>query len=266
MMTSGRFVSSVRPARPEVSSELRSEVAAVPYTEQHMYMTVIGDCYNAAERWQFGLRLTDGGISQEATALAISDDVERWWTVAAPYSTGVEASWLSTHRLVELKVARIQPDGKYPPDEEAYSHFYLPPIVGTITPTTRAIPQTTVCATLTTAKPRGLASKGRVYLPPPQGWTVGADGRMAPSEAMKVAASIKRLINEINANELVGNVAIFSRGTREATFNPTTEKVEYTYPNPGATELVTGVNVGTVVDTQRRRRRQLVEDRQVAAL
>lgn len=239
----------------------------MPYPAQHQYMTVIGDCYGGAERWQFGLRLTDGGVSNEETALAISDDVQAWWT-GAGYAAGTNFASYNNYRLVELKVARIGIDGKYPAGEVAYSHFYLPPIAGQNVPPggNNALPQSTMCATLTTAVPRGLASKGRIYLPPSTQTALQADGRLSTADATQQANSVKTLINAINANGVVGNVAIFSRGKGVPQYDEEHNRIEYTYPNPGASNVVTGVRVGRVKDTQRRRRRQLVEDPQAVQL
>lgn len=236
----------------------------MPYPVQHQYMTVIGDCYGGTEKWQFGMRLTDGGVSNEETALAISDDVEAWWlgTGANDYVT------LNTHRLVELKVARIGVDGKYPDGEVAYSHFYLPPIAGQVAPQAFAnpLPQSTIACTLTTAVPRGLASKGRIFCPPSAQQALGADGRIPEGNAQNIAASVRDFINAINANTVVGNIAIFSRGKGVGTYDPVKNKIIYTYPNPGAFNVVTGVSVGRVVDTQRRRRRSMAESPVVSQL
>lgn len=232
----------------------------MPFPEQHQYLTVIGDAYNAAERWQFGLRLSDGGVSNQATAEAISDDVETWWRANSPYSSGTDKlGSLNTHRLTEVKVARIQPDGTYPLDDPSYSHFYLPPIVGTDIPGDGTVPQATIAVTLTTGVPRGYASKGRIYLPPTSTAKPQADGLIPAAFAGIVAASMVRLINAINANTVVGNVMIYSRGKGVPSFDADHNRVEYTYPNPGASRPVTGVRVGRVVDTQRRRRRSLPE-------
>jgi hypothetical protein len=239
----------------------------MPFPEQHQYMTVIGDCYNSTEKWQFGLRLTDGGVSNQETALAIADDVETWWRSAAPYTSSVDTfEAVNTHRLTELKVARIGTDGLYPSGQTSYSHFYLPPIAGGASPPSGMLAQGTICVTLTTTLPRGLASKGRVYLPPSWLYTTGTDGLIAAAKATQIAKSMQRLINAINANTLVGNVAIYSRGKGVAAFDATHKRVEYTYPNPGASNVVTGVRVGRVIDTQRRRRRSLAETYQVQAL
>lgn len=239
----------------------------MPFPEQHQYLTIIGDCYGATERWQFGLRLSDGGVSNQVTAEAVSDDIQRWWQATAPYNTVVDGFGpSSTHRLTEVKCARIQPDGTYPPTDASYSHFYLPPIAGDQTPPAGQLPQGTVCVTLTTAVPRGLASKGRIYLPGSSRYVPQSDGLITSTNANAIAASIKRLINEINANTEVGNVMIYSRGKGVPTYDAQHKRVEYTYPNPGASRPVTGVRVGRVVDTQRRRRRSLAETYQVQTL
>jgi hypothetical protein len=60
---------------------------------------------------------------------------------------------VSTHRLTEVKVARIDVAGTYPPAEVSYSHFYLPPIGGGASPPTGMLAQGTIAATLTTALP-----------------------------------------------------------------------------------------------------------------
>lgn len=238
----------------------------MPFPVQHQYVSVIGDAFNSTERWQFGFRITDGGVSNQETALAISDDVENWYRPNPPYGAGNIFNSLATHRLTELKVARIGVDGKYPPGEASYSHFYLPPIAGMTGKPAGMTAQDTTAVTLTTAVPRGLASKGRIYLPPHAQALPGADGLVPAATIEPVLQSMRTLINAINANAVVGNVAIFSRGRGVPAYDAEHNRIEYTYPNPGAFNVVTGVAMGRVVDTQRRRRRQLTELPQVAAL
>lgn len=231
----------------------------MPYPQAHQYVNVIGDSYGATERWQFGFRITDGGISNEVTALAIAPLVEAFWRGTAPAYTGFELTPSPNHRLTELKVARIQPDGTYPPNDPSYSHFYLPPINGNGAASVGQTPQDAMCATLITALPRGLASKGRLYLPPNSRMRPGADGLIPAGDATALANAVWTLLQAVNANAQVGNVAIFSRGRGVPAFDAEHNRIEYTYPNPGATNNVTGVKVGRVVDTQRRRRRSLSE-------
>lgn len=236
----------------------------MPFPGRHVYMSVIGDCYNAAERWQFGLRMEESTATNEEIATALADDVENWWLGVS--TSGDEFGSLPTHRLTELKVARIEEDGNYPDTIPSYSHFYVPPRVGIAAIVPNITPQSTLCVTLTTDKPRGLASKGRIYTPPSAQCVIGTDGRVSDFNAAQVMGSIRNLIQGINASPTAGQVAIFSRGKGEPQYNADKKRVEYTYPNQGAMNYVTGVRIGRVVDTQRRRRRQLVEGYQVEPL
>lgn len=239
----------------------------------HHYVTIIGDSYVSAERWQFGFRLSDGGASNQATALAIAPHVENWWRGVAPYGANNVFNAVNTHRLTELKVARINTDGSYvtvnpdaTPAPGAYSHFYLPAIAGPNVSKDGTVAQNTVAVTLTTALPRGLASKGRIYLPPSMQYVVSGAGIMSALAAQEIGSSIRTLINLINAEALVGNVQILSKGKGVANWDPVKHKVTYTHPTVGAAQNVTGVRCGRVIDTQRRRRRGLVEQPYVAAL
>lgn len=230
------------------------------FPQAHQYVTIIGDAYGATERWQFGLRLTSGGVSNQATADALKPIVLKWWLgTAAPYTVSAQFRPSTTHRLTEIKCANIDVDGKYPPTLPSASAFFVPGQASSFTQPAGQIAQATIAATLFTALPRGLASKGRIYLPP-SGWMLpGTDGLLPVPNAQAVADSVRILISEINADSVIGNVAIFSRGRGVPSPPVLGKKPKYTYPNAGAMNVVTGVRVGKVVDTQRRRRRSLVE-------
>lgn len=230
------------------------------FPQAHQYVTVIGDSYAQTERWQFGLRLTSGGVSNQATADAIKPIVLKWWVgTAAPYSVNSNFGAPTTHRLTEIKCANIETTGLYPPTLPSASSFIVPPQAGSAAPHAGMLAQGSMAMTLMTAIPRGLASKGRVYLPPSIRYQPGTDGLLAAAEAQKLADSFLNLIKEINADALVGNVAVFSRGKGHPAPSANGKKILYTYPDPGAMNLVTGIRVGRVVDTQRRRRRSLAE-------
>lgn len=237
------------------------EGAPTVYPVQHQYLTVIGDCYGATERWQFGLRLSDGGVDNLATAQAIQDDVSRWWNGTAPYSQVPESRYMPTltHRLTEIKVARILPNGTYPLDQASASVFYVPPIVGPGAVVNGQSAQQTMAVTLLTAVPRGLGSKGRVFLPPSSFMIPQPDGRLTQAVADQFALSISTLIGEINANAQVGNVQVISRGKGVKRDDVPGKRWVYDYPTPGTANNVTGVRCGRVIDTQRRRRRSLPE-------
>jgi hypothetical protein len=241
------------------------------YTERHLYMTVIGDAYAGTERWQFGLRKqhvfgANVGADLIAAAALYKPIVQAWWQ-----GTGVNApdafSPPNTHRLTELKCAAIEPDGTYVDGAASASAFYLPVIAGADAPQVGQLPQASVCATLTTAIPRGYASKGRLYLPPSFLYRPAADGRLTVADASWLARSVKHLIDGINSAEAGNaNVAVFSKGKGVKVENVAKQRWEWTYPNAGTTALVTGVQVGRVIDTQRRRRRSLDENRQTVVV
>jgi hypothetical protein len=237
----------------------------MPFTAQHQYLTVHGDFFTGIETWQFGLRITDGGVSNQATADALAATIQNWWQGLGPFVPGEQLQTPASSHLTELKVARVQMDGTYTA-EAAASHFYLPKVNGRSAQVVELPPQLATAVTLTTALPRGRGSKGRIFLPALGETNPEADGRMSAGHALVIANSIRRMIIEINGNALVGSVQVMSRGKAERgpalpNGNPT-----YTYPNPGVSNNVTGVRVGRVEDTQRRRRRALQEDPQAVAI
>lgn len=237
------------------------------YPEQHQYVSVIGDAYSAAERWQFGFRLRANPAAPQAVADQIAARVLEWWNGSAPYVLNTDAFKApTTHRLTEVKVAPIDVNGEYVAGQSSASHFFSPAVAGGFAPVAGQLPQATFAVTLLTAKPRGYASHGRIYLPPTTLMATASDGKVSGTDAGIIGASIKRLINAINAETLVTNVAVFSRGKGVPSYNSAKNRIEYTYPNQGYVENVTSVGVGRLVDTQRRRRNRLVESRTDIAL
>lgn len=230
------------------------------YTQAHQYVTVIGDSYGSTEKWQFGFRLTAGGVSNQATADALKPIIQKWWIgTAAPYSVGVSFKPVSYFRLGEIKVANIDVDGTYPPTLPSASSFIQPPLAGTGNPPAGQSAQQTMAVTLVTALPRGLASKGRMYLPPCANMLPDPTGLVPTANILGIVDSVRIMFTEINADPLIGSVAVFSRGRGVPVDDTLRHRYRYTYPNAGAMQLVTGVRMGRVVDTQRRRRRSLLE-------
>lgn len=235
------------------------------FTAQHQYVTIHGDFFTGVETWQFGLRISDGGVSNQATADALKATVQNWWQGLGPFIAGEQIQSPASTHLTELKVARITTAGTYTA-EAAASAFYVPKVNGRATMTTELPTQLATAVTLTTALPRGLGSKGRIFLPALGETYPETDGRMSVNHALVIANSIKRLIMEFNANALVGNVQVMSRGKAVRGPSLPNGQPTYTYPGPGVTNNVTGVRCGRVEDTQRRRRRALTEDPQAVVV
>jgi hypothetical protein len=218
------------------------------------YLTFGGKAYGGVETWSAGLKLDTSG-----TFLTASPRVGAVYPAIEAYWRDVNAVFWSTHTLEFVKMARIEITGLYDSDEtQQAEHLFAPPIPGprTATPgTTQSLPQASLVISLRTAKTRGYAAKGRFY-PPPQYAQILNDGTVNAYTSYATPAAT--MITAINSNAGVGNVIIASRG--KGVRNPSsTGKPRYTYPGTGASNLVTGIAIGRVMDTQRRRRRSLPE-------
>jgi hypothetical protein len=108
-------------------------------------------------------------------------------------------------------------------------------------------PQVSVVATLLADHGRGLAGKGRMYLP---GVAVGLDGtgHMAPGTNQDLANRLKTFFDAIQGSfDVDGTLINASHGRAPFTGSTATNRT------------VTHIRVGNVYDTQRRRRNSLVE-------
>lgn len=222
------------------------------YDVPHALVSVIGSGSSSLETWSFGLRLVPASVGPQALADQLKPIVAAWFGAAG-------MAFSSEVKLTEIKVANIEEDGHYPPDGVAASSFVVPPLAGTYAvggAQQYLLPQSSLAITLTTAKPRGFASKGRIYLPP-QGIVLVA-GQLQISHAQGFADQVRTLVQNINSAPLAGNVAVMSKGKGEFTVNSAGKKI-WTFPHVGTHELVTGVRCGRVIDTQRRRRRSIPE-------
>ncbi len=210
----------------------------------HMLL-VIGGKLGAVEDWTMSLRIGDfvaQTAAQETAAMATLKQFigTHWARPDIPISQGAKLGF--------IKYNQIGPDGKYVRNTTNVSD-YAPPIVGSnIAP---VFPfQISLVATLETSVNRGLASKGRIFLPSPKYPTVGANMTIDPQNAALAAKWVADLITGINNSDAVGTVMVGSNGF--------SEKVP---DRPGVFRNVTGVNVGTVYDTMRSRRHRLIEER-----
>lgn len=121
----------------------------------------------------------------------------------------------------------------------ATNAVYLLPGTGPNAAATTGLPQATLAVSLTTSLFRGPAHRGRVY--PPTSTEVSNDGRTPVIRATECAGTMVTLLAALNAAN-AGRVVVYS-----AVGGPSTVQV-------------LGVSVGRVIDTQRRRRRNLLEE------
>lgn len=188
----------------------------------------------AEETWSCGLRLQGMAGSDDVTTA--QGNLEDFAELVRLFCTNSQSWHNGLCSLDWVKANAIGPDGKY---SQAYTnlHEFSPAIdLGT----GAAPSQLAVAVTLRTAVSRGRAHAGRFYIP--TGFTtVQADGRMGQADAQNIAGAAAAFIQGINVQVTGYKVAVFS-------------------PLEPIARAVTRVEVGRVVDTQRRRRNQLAED------
>lgn len=213
------------------------------YTAPHKLLTISGALFTGTlERWSFGMRfLENSGITPPTQAMvdATVTPLTTFWSSAVTIG--------QLHSLDTAKLAQIGTDGKYPPGHVPSIHTFSPALFPPGTNGTGLPGQVSMAVGFTTSQPRGRAHAGRIYLPPTS-MMVGSDGRWTTTQAIGAANAVRTLVNALNGITGMGFLTVMSDlGT-------------------GTSWNVTGIRVGRVPDTIRRRRRQLVEGYQSVAL
>lgn len=206
-------------------------------------VTIEGTDFGGAEIWttSFWLGLDGGGTFADPTQ-AEADAIATAWET---FFTNSAHFFSTRHQTTAIKVSEVLANGTSDPARTVY-HNYGTPISGAGGPGDMP-PQVALAATLTSARARGYASKGRMYLPAP---TVGVDatGHMITGTAAALATGLKTFFDAVNANNTLGLYAILNSAATVGV------------PSHSALQVrVTGIKVGNVYDTQRRRRNGLSE-------
>lgn len=208
---------------------------AGPFLNAHLYVQ-FGGKLPGAEEWSCGFRLSNVGAAQDAAVAAPTIQA----AIAPIISTFHAASLASQRALLSfVKVNAIGTDGRYV--LQTTNEAVLADIPGGGNPSTTPANQIAVAVSLTTGFSRGPAHRGRFYLPLPA-VTVDADGRISAVMAGIYDTAATALLADVNAISASWKMAVFSRKLGSP-----------------AVRNVTGIEVGRVLDTQRRRRRSLVE-------
>lgn len=205
-------------------------------------VSMVGTAYQGQEEWSTGFYVgyedADAGVPVEADAAAIA---ARWQTLFTAGNMKIGNSHLTTH----IKISDLGTDGKTTLSNTVF-YQYPSPIAGAQT-NPIPLPQSALVCTLRSSIPRGIASKGRMYLPgvavPVQG-----NGHLPTADPENMSTLLKTFFDGVNTDlGIRGDIILASRGRTGA--NPTT----------GINAKVTSIRVGDVYDTQRRRRNALQE-------
>lgn len=199
------------------------------------------------DTWSNSLSLSSENFEGSAD---LFEDLEpsQFATAATAFYRGTSGGMATYNTLDQIKMALIGVDGKTIGEPKVY--YYSTPQAGTYSGS--VIPQASIAVSLVTDLPRGLASKGRIFLPSGFGDVGNTDGKLSTVTTNAIATRTKTFLDAINT---IGD-SVVPAGAIAITSNVRT----------GAVNTVTGVRVGNLVDVQRRRRNRLTETYVDAAL
>lgn len=208
-----------------------------PFSTPHLYLTW-GGPLPGNEQWTCGVRLAPTSAQSEAQAVsAAAALLPDYVTPLKAWFISAQSMISSTCRMNWVKCNAIGTDGEYIEDttnEAAFADIYGS--VGMAVPN-----QIALAISLITGFNRGPAHRGRFFSPMPA-IAVGADGLIAAADRNYTKTSAETLLAGINNQSAVWDVHVMSRKA-----------------GAPAHRSVSGIEVGRVLDTQRRRRNKLPE-------
>lgn len=142
--------------------------------------------------------------------------------------------------LTAVKLNEIGTNGRYANVSETVEYVYDTPVQAANT--IQIPPQAATAVSLLTNKKRGLAHRGRFYLPR-LGYSTGTDGRMDVTRQTQLATATVTMLQGIGT--ALGSAHVLGVVSDRRT---------------GAQTAVTEIAVGRVLDTIRSRRKKLEED------
>lgn len=223
----------------------------MPYDRHHV-LAQWGGTLPGGEIWSNSLRLAGDNLGTGTTPSLGS--LEAWCDgpakdAVAAYVSNSTTKIASGCKLTYLKMNVVDLNGRYVL-QNTVEHVFSPVVSGGTSGSVHPN-QVTLAVSTTTEFSRGHAHRGRLYLPLPRIDVDAVDGTITAADALGVALAtatfIEALADEPGPDLFGGmRVCVMSKmGT-------------------GATNVVTGVEVGRVLDTQRRRRTELPENYQFA--
>lgn len=215
----------------------------MPYQNRVIRATIFGTMYAGAEEWSTGFYLgmpgSDAANPSEAAAQAIGT---AWNAFFENAGSGISWAW----KTEGVKLALKGTDGKTIPDQVATYYFSDQPVGAK--PDNGYPPQVAVVCTLLAGTGKGLAGKGRMYIPGVS-HPLQQGGRMHTDASGTTSANLKTFFDAVNADATVEGVVVNASQGRLAAGG-----------SGPITKVVNEIRVGTVYDTQRRRRNGLVEE------
>jgi hypothetical protein len=211
------------------------------------YLASWGGPLGSGEIWQNNLRFISdqvlGPSEQQEMAAEFKTAL-----LAASSSPGLGYS--SRAQLDHVKFNRIGPDGKYVSQSQTNQVTFTPV---SMSASTSSMPNSVaLVVSFTTQFARGPGSKARIYIPAPTISPAATTGRVPAATCLAVAQAWAGFLNDINV-----------QGGLLAGFDLEASAVSSIGDKKGR---ISGVKVGDVPDTQRRRRNAYVESYSVSGI
>jgi len=221
----------------------------VPYAYKVNRVTISGTCAGGAEEWSTGFYMGYAAGDSSNPTQTLADSIKTAWQT---FFTATASKVQSNYTTRSIKISQLNTDGSTLLDNTIFSD-YATPIVGTGA-STFFPPQVSLVCTLQSALSRGLAAKGRMYLPG-VGAPLASTGKIsATADVTAIATNLKTFFDAVNtAGGVAGKIILASKGRPGVA-------------GSASNQLMTKLRVGDVYDTQRRRRNGLVETYQSATL
>lgn len=218
-------------------------MAGNDYAYKVVRVTIFGDMFSSNEEWSTGFYLGATGSDASAPNAAWQGQLKALWqTFFQAGNSHISSAW----KTIGVKSALINANGSTDLSN-VLTDYYASPIAGGEGGGSNP-PQCTLSAQLGTATPRGLGSKGRMFLPGVRTPVDSATGKIGATEAGQIAGTMKTFLDGVNAAaDKPGVLITASHGRNSPAIGDPVNR------------LIDRVRVGDVYDTQRRRRNGLTE-------
>lgn len=213
------------------------------------YLLSFGGPLRTQEIWNMNIRFRSSNVitadEQQAECVRIKPFIQAW-------GAHVQSCWSASAFLSYVKFNRIAPDGTYHDTGNTHRLDFAATAMGT---TVAVVPnQIALVVSWMTGVSRGIASKGRVFMPVPFMGALTTAGRIVAGTPLQAAIQAANFLNSVN----YVNTSVFTPYDLEACVVSRGPKMGTTW-GEGAYQRITGVRIGDVPDTQRRRRNAMPE-------
>lgn len=212
------------------------------FAHKVMRITAFGTAFGADEEWSTGFYYGQEGADAATPTQLTANAVLAHWTTFFQNST---SNISNAYKTVGVRVALMGTNGIMDPNANFYAYPTVP-FTGANASTPMPA-QISLVASLQARPDRGLASKGRMYLPGVNE-SVDTTGRISGTKTLAIATNLDTMFTAMNgAIDIGGYLINASKGGSGTNLAPPINR------------RVEDVLVGNVYDTQRRRRNQLTE-------